>query len=453
MVANCGTGGKRARDKAPGLGRGASVPAPYRAEDRGRPSPSGVLALQRLAGNAAVVQALRHASPITQDGPAASQSATLRRYFLGHATAATSPTALSAQVKQVDGSFRDPTDLTHTDVAIAGTDPTTAPVGVAPEPLRISEDGKMAIENTDLSNRQAKVFFAQKSVVKDANNKLAKVGSKYLLQVSAAAAMTVDDEKGKSHTLDEIEPVVNPEARNKKNFKEVAPNLGTQEHGNDTPVAATCNAVAEAILGHSGVPSNDRLSAFKLLTPGDQGQWPTGIADAMTKGGKRKEAVLDNTAIAAIAKAYAALVQNNPVQAAKMAKKLKVNEFAEAKVGQAYATESIGVTAGVGEVQNWDPLNDPGTSNQKLKVDDAGNRSGKRRIAWGNHIGAVVAASKGNTVTFENYARDAEEGSLVDSDKLGYFAMYGPVTKPNQTWHGVWSQGAVPVKNALTTVV
>ncbi|HTW10166.1 MAG TPA: hypothetical protein VME46_21870 [Acidimicrobiales bacterium] len=56
-------------------------------------------------------------------------------------------------------------------------------------------------------------------------------------------------------------------------------------------------------------------------------------------------------------------------------------------------------------------------------------------------------------LTFENFAaRDAEDRANVDDNLVGYFAMYGPVSKPAQTWHRVWSQGAVPVPNTITAL-
>jgi hypothetical protein len=119
-------------------------------------------------------------------------------------------------------------------------------------------------------------------------------------------------------------------------------------------------------------------------------------------------------------------------------------------VGQAYVSESVGIDpAGI---TNW--LVDPtGHTITNLSTADATVRGGQRRTGWGNHVGAVVAASGGDKVTFENYARKGEDPGLIDNDEVGYFAMYGPVTKPAQTWHTVWSGGATPIANAVTKVV
>ena len=53
----------------------------------------------------------------------------------------------------------------------------------------------------------------------------------------------------------------------------------------------------------------------------------------------------------------------------------------------------------------------------------------------------------------ENYSRSGEDPTNKDNDPIYYFAMYGPATKPTQTWHAVWSQGGAPIANAVTGVI
>jgi hypothetical protein len=377
-----------------------------------------------------------------------SQAVVTQRYFLGAATASSSPTVLSGQDRQADHSFRDPTDLTHTQIATSGRDPTA---GLTP--LKISEKGKMAIENVD-DSRQAKVFFAEGSIISKSNKELTKRGSKYLLQVAQANAITVTDQKGKSHTLDQIEAVQNPDAKKASTPKKVAGKLATQQHGLNLGVEATCIAVAEAIMGKSygvGAVSAKLLSVkmkkLGLLTATEQLSWGTAVADAMTKQGKRKHGVLNE---ATVAQAYGLFVNNNPVAALKLAKKLKVNEFADPEVGQSFISEAVGATGG--GIVNW--LQDPtGATTTELKTPDPTVRGGQRRTGWGNHAGAVVAESGGDKITLENYARSGEDLALKDNDKIFYFAMYGPASKPTQTWHSVWSQSpSAPIANAVTGV-
>ena len=369
----------------------------------------------------------------------------VQRYFTGAATHSASPTVLLGQDRQADHSFRDPADATHKRIVTSGLDPT-----VGGTPLKISEDGRLAIENAGAA-RQAKVFFAEPGIVAKSNTALLKRGSKYLLSVQQAGAINVNDAKGKSHTLDALEPVINPDAETRSSPKKVAGRMAGQTHGTNVGVEATCVAVAEAIIGkkYSAALNPKMLEKMKLFTTTEALAWGTAIADAMTKGGKRKQGTLDETAVA---QAYGTFVDAHPVAAAKLAKKLKVNEYAAPKVGQAYVSEAVGAVAIGAGITNW--LVDPtGGTTTDLLTTDVTVRGGKRRTGWGNHVGAVVAESGGNRVTFENYARSGEDDTGKDNDEIYYFAMYGPASQPTQTWHHAWSQGGAPVANAVTGVI
>jgi len=371
-------------------------------------------------------------------------SEVVQGYFLGAANNSVSHTVSEGQDRQADNSFRDPLDPTHTALATSGSDPTAA------NSLKISEDGKLAIENTN-GDRQAKIFFAQSGVIDSSNKILLKKGSKYILQVATASAITVTDAKGKVHTLDAIEPVLNPDAGKKSTSKKVAPSLGGQKHGNAVQVEATCIAVAEAIMNKkygNTATLNVKIKKLGALTTTDAIQWAAIVADAMTKNGKRKNGAINQDVIA---QAYGVFVNQHPVAAAKIAKKLGVNEFASPKVGESYISESVGNPGATG-ITNW-LLDDTGATDTDLLANDATVRGGRKRTGWGNHAGAVVATSAGNNITMENYARSGEDSTLKDSDNIFYFAMYGPASKPTQTWHAVWSGGATPIANAVTGVL
>lgn len=348
---------------------------------------------------------------------------------------------LLGQDRQADNSFRDPNDLSR--IMMSGLDPTAGAT-----PLKISEDGRMAIENAG-GARQAKVFFAEPGIMAKSNQALTKRGSAYLLAVQQAGAIDVADQKGKTHTLDAIEPIKNPDAKKKSTPKKVAAGLAGQTRGTDVGVEATCVAVAEAIMGQKYALSASKLKELKLLTTTEALQWGTAVADAMAKGGKRKQGAMDE---AAVAQAYGQFLNANPAGAAKLAKKLGVNEFANPKVGQAFVSEAVGAVAVGQGIVNWgvDPT---GATTTEMMTDDATVRGGKKRTGWGNHLGGVVADSGGDKVTMENYARSGEDPSLMADDEIFYFAMYGPANKPTQTWHHAWSRGAAPIANAVTGVV
>ena len=371
-------------------------------------------------------------------------SKVIQGYFLGAANTSVSSTVSQGQDRQVDNSFRDPTDLTHSAIATSGSDPTLA------NSLKISEDGKLAIENTN-GNRQAKIFFAEAGIVARSNKILLEKGSKYILQVATAAAITITDAKGKLHTLEAIEPVLNPDQGKKSTPKKVASRLGGQQHGNAVDVEATCIAVAEAIMNKKygyTAELNVNLKKLGALSTMDAIQWAAVVADAMTKNGKRKNGAINEDVIA---QAYGIFVNQNPAAADKMAKKLGVNEFASPKVGESYISESMG-TPGATGITNW-LVDDTGATDTDLMTNDATVRGGKKRSGWGNHAGAVVATSAGNNITMENYARSGEDAALKDSDKIFYFAMYGPPSMPIQTWHATWSRGTTPIANAVTGVL
>ncbi|MGH2642744.1 MAG: hypothetical protein ACRDE2_02255, partial [Chitinophagaceae bacterium] len=371
----------------------------------------------------------------------------LQGYFIGQANTAINATIAEGQDRQADNSFRDPTDGAHTTIVTSGIDPTGA------NTLKISEDGRLAIENAS-NNRQSKIFFAEAGIIINSNKILLKKGSKYILQVATAGAITVTDIKGLVHTLDSIEPVLNPHATQKSAPKKVAAALGGQQHGNAVEVEATCIAVAEAIMnkkyGLGGTPAelNVNLKKLGVLTTVEADQWSAVVADAMTKNGKRKNGTIDQNAIA---QAYGIFINQNPGAARKMAKKFGVNEFASPKVGESYISESIGMPGASG-ITNW-LVDDTGATDTDLLANDVNVRGGKRRTGWGNHAGAVVATSGGNNITMENYARSGEDAALKGDDKIFYFAMYGPTSQPAQTWHAKWSAGATPIANAVTGVL
>ena len=368
----------------------------------------------------------------------------IQGYFIGQATLTTDASALHGQDRQADNSFRDPADLNS--LAVSDKNPT------AHNSLKISEDGLIAIENVD-GDRQAKVFFADSKVIEKSNKQLLKVGSKYILKVKQTRVLALMAANGKTQILDAVEPVVNPDTGKKSTPKKVAARVPAMPSGDNVNVSATCIAVAEAIINAKygvGGTASLKLSASKmgLKTPIEQTQWGACVAEAMTLGGKRKSGAVNQDAIA---RAYGLFLQANPVGAAKVAKKLGINEFANPKVGEAFISESVGMPGAAG-IQNW--LVDPtGATSTDLMTADASVRGGQKRTGWGNHMGAVVAESAGNKITLENYARSGEDDGLVDTDPIFYFAMYGPASNPAQTWHAVWSSGAAPIANAVTATV
>jgi hypothetical protein len=332
--------------------------------------------------------------------------------------------------------------------------------GANTPPLRVSEDGKMAIEDSDLTNRQPKVFYALSSVISSSNSLLKKVKSKYILYVSDRKALTVNDAAGHPHQLDQIMPreVKKSESGIMGAFRRKFKGAQYENQGLGMTVEATCVAVGEAIMGKKMDFMLPILQ--KRLPKGDPFLYEYRVARYMVERHTTNEKTAKGnmntgnlaTAMDTIASAYSNLLTTNPGAAAAIAQDIGINEYADPKVGQAFQTITMGdPNANPGGVSDFgaDPT---GNTRVKLTTPDTTRPSGIRRDAWGNHVGAVVAKSAGNMVTLENYARSHEEGKLGGSDPRYYFQMYGPKTKPAQSWHSAWVGSGTPLINPITMV-
>ena len=130
-----------------------------------------------------------------------------------------------------------------------------------------------------------------------------------------------------------------------------------------------------------------------------------------------------------------------------MANELGINTQANPEVGEAFGSISLGSA-------NHGAMSDFGTD-----PTGATTKSASEGEMWGTHYGAVVAKSAGNMVTLENYARHHELRNITNTaksssqrDQLYYFAMYGPITKPQQTWHAKWTTADRNIINPITMV-
>ena len=332
----------------------------------------------------------------------------------------------------------------------------------APANIRVSSDGNMAIEDTNLSVRQPKVFYATATVLADANTKLAAVDSSYELFAQATGVLQVQvPGGGGTRTLDRIVPRFRTQPGS---APETMPALaGTKMYvGND------CIDVANAVMRHGDDARQPRLSGPGATVPDRQGpEWHTvafmieWVKESHKRSGgvgwknfwlafstathearsafAKKIKVNDLAATDKLALGYAQIKQQHPALAAQIAQQLGVDTYAEPDVGEAYETRRIGV----GRPASTSP----------------GGPTGMTRHMWNQHIGAVVAVSGQDRVTLENYARSHEIGSLGDNDPHYYFQMYGPA---GQTWHEAWTTGAraaglpsvgVAGDEALTTVI
>jgi hypothetical protein len=352
-------------------------------------------------------------------------------------------------------------------------------VAGAPAGLRVSEDGQMAIEDSDLTARQPKVFYAHQGVWQASNAALAQ--SRFELYADRQNAITVTLPAVGAIQLDRVLPRV------------VIPAAGAGaprtpgEQGLSLNVDPDCIMIATAILGNPPPAQERELTIVRGAGASrDMGEyrtaaamlewarsmswwsvlWPPSWWERLTQGGrsraerltleKFRAALGGGPGMQAVAQQYAFLRRNNPATADQVAEALGVNVHAEPALGEAFESYQLGLPKNYVHGPGPDFEADPTGATQATLLSPNG-AGPPTRHAWGQHIGVVVALSAGNRVTLENYARSHELGAMRTGPDY-YFQMYGPPTLPQQTWHHAWTAGAVaaglpPIKNAVTIVV
>jgi hypothetical protein len=299
--------------------------------------------------------------------------------------------------------------------------------------LRISDDGLMAIEDTVLANRQAKVFFADEAVIKASNRALKANHSYFRLKINKAAYVLVPDVQGIQLT------------KGKSIFKKrrrlyaVTPKrvFSGNSQGYDTTIASDCTAAAGEVLGeYSALNFKPKLAGNLVdlrnsIVPVEATAHFLAENVAGRAAGARASAEALNPSDPQTAKGIISnLNQQNaldygPAAAAgghlvldPLVSTLGVNEFARADVGEAYGVFSVADVAGG---QAFD------------------HRRNANVVAWRSHWAGVVAQSGGDTVTLENYTRVAED-QMGANNATYFFQMYG--SGANQTWHDQWRDDA-----------
>ena len=336
--------------------------------------------------------------------------------------------------------------------------PTGTPAVSPTPPVRVSDDGQMALEDSDLTGRQPKVLYTTQAIVNSSNADLLAVQSDYELYVDRPNAIRVNA-NGANHDLSRVLPRT-------RQFAGAA--RAASEQGLTMEAPPDCIMMAQQVM-KANDPHGDRHPQLQVANLPQRANEEARVAQYMAawvsstqkrmapwawlkfwkwftnaKGDAKRafrgnvvmnQATLDNMALA-----YHAIQLNQPALAKQVAQSLGVNKFAMPNVGEAYETYRVGV--------GMPPLQDQvaGTTHWV-------------RHNWGQHIGGVVAASGNDRVTLENYARKHE----IDNMRTGadyYFQMYG--SRKRQTWHWAWTEGARAIgsppvgqtqEEALTMVV
>ncbi|RCW69316.1 hypothetical protein [Pseudorhodoferax soli] len=333
--------------------------------------------------------------------------------------------------------------------------------------LRISDDGRLAIEDVDLTGRQPRVFFADAALVVHANEQLRARGGADKLAINPANTVRVPDaaNMAAAHQLVEVVPA---------NFQ----------------TDMNCDAVALGLTGASDSTTDVKLGVGAPANA-PSGARTDGVYDQLAhhvaRGTPSTTAIL-NAHARDVGNVMGALHVplpdpnniNNQVAherahpgglAATMEGReqaLGINAYADPDIGDMYGSMSLGALRDLGGlgVRQFDEA-----TNQYMRASQE---------SWGTHFGGVVMKSGGDHVTLENYNRKVEDAGVVGAagdaaprDRW-YFQMYGskraaamavdPALVPHmragdagagvdQSWHHAWSSAPRPVINAVTAVI
>ena len=311
--------------------------------------------------------------------------------------------------------------------------------------LRVSANGRFAVEDADLTRRQPKHFFAAPAALAEWNKILARQGSSYQFFPDPPGTVTF--------TL--------PGAAAATTLTRVrAANLAMGLAGNAMTTTENCDGTVKEVIGSQLDPC-PRLGQQVFLgsTPAQNLFFDYHIANHLVHGlpladlptapPATHDAALDTIAQRFGEDTRALALGNPPPYTPAIGNGLQtvqVNQFARPTgVGQGLYSGSLGalhplVPAGR-QIQDY--------RNNRLITDPVNIN----RVLWGFHWGGVVAMDGTDYLTLENYARNGEN-SAGNGGRLFYFQMYG--TAAGQTWHEQWVPQFPRGKafaNGLTVVV
>jgi hypothetical protein len=243
--------------------------------------------------------------------------------------------------------------------------------------LRLSDDGNMAIEDTDLSRRQPKEFYATSTIVRESNQALQRVGARVSL-IQGAHALTIVTAKGQVIALYTVTP----------HFAKAPPQ--------------NCNAMAAEVIGSSSgftaMKKAAGMNAAKKIAVDTQRLLARAFHDKQVTAQQFDK--LEGTLV----EEY---VSKLP-QSQDILEREQINQYAKPGVGEAFMIGTLG-----------NPTNQNGSVARVLDLESGEERA----LGWGFHFAGVVAVSGNDRVTLENYARGDDRRD--DADPRWFFQMYG----------------------------
>ena len=225
------------------------------------------------------------------------------------------------------------------------------------------------------------VCFADPQLIADANLILRAKHS--AVQLSAGAAGPSGDA---------------PDGSGPKTTVQVVTNVASQTGGDNY---ADCGRMSREVQGAGGTDAPTR-GVYRDAV-GAEHETPTGTRAPETI----RDEVLVGTGLGATpAAARAAYLAMTAAQRDAFDQQHRINRYAAPNVGESYVS----------------------------RRDDASTTAG-----FNFHWGGVIMVAEPDRVTLENFARPGT--GYGTQNALWYFDMYGPPTRPGQTWHDRWAEG------------
>ncbi|MGW4983807.1 DUF4157 domain-containing protein [Streptomyces mirabilis] len=355
-------------------------------------SPEAILALQNKAGNAAVTAVQRvQTGQATGVGTIGGDNA----YFTTQApegvlrTGPSPNRLINQRVDHVDAQDHHPSDVN----------------------LRISDDGTLAVHDTE---REPKEFYATNAVFQQAGAQLAQAGSDYTLVQGGAQIKTA------AGTLTKVTPITATAA------------VQHTAAGFADLLKVQCIDVARKVIGS--------YQMQVVMAGGGTAPWGSGVGVPLAKHltdtvrvGGTTTAVATAAAAARppgrseqdVARDYGTTLREHPDEADTAAQDMGVNRHARPKVGEGFATLSIGA----------DDKLDYATAAEGQESTDRNHVD-----VWNYHFAGIVARStSGNGwVTLENYTRNQNAQKALHTLENKLLGAYKEKTKT--LWNGYNSQ-------------
>ncbi len=294
--------------------------------------------------------------------------------------------------------------------------------------LRVSANGRLAIEDCVLTARQPKVFYATQALITESNAWRRAVGNAATLVPDSALANQTITINGQ--VLYRV--TVSLDSWGGRGIAAVGPQ--------------NCDAVVSAALGAGYVETvaPDGMGVLPLELPESEiARLLVNPAPPPVSGAPLSVQQADTARV--IAAAYGTALRNNAfrqVAGVSADRYFGVNQYAAPDLGEAFSVCSLQAVPAGSTLMTAQVSTDH--SRAGAPVLDSGS-------FWSAHWASVVIKDGSDVITLENYARNTEAApSDAARTRIGYyFQMYdtAPGAPLNHTFHGSWTGAAVRAVN------